>query len=86
MPCHCTIDYEDPDWESTQLSAAPRCAGHAAYLRNRCKMPRDPEMRAFCDSVGQRKDVFTFPHEFVAHHGGDESRIPNVLFGLDDGS
>ncbi len=86
MPCHCTIDYDDPNWKETQLGSSPRCAGHAAYLRNRCKLPHDPELRALCEFVGRRDDVFTSPDEFVEHHGGDVSRIAGVLLGFDDGA
>ena len=86
MPCHLRIDYDDADWKETQLPAAPRCAGHAAYLRNRCKRPTDPELLALCDAVGRRADVFTRPEEFIGHHGGDPSRITAVLLGMDEGS
>lgn len=85
MPCHCAIDYEDEDWKETQLPDAPRCAGHAAYLRNRCKLPTDRDLAALCEQVGRRHDVFTRPDEFVAHHGGDVSRVTGVLLGFDPG-
>lgn len=85
MPCHCTVDYEREDWEE-QVEDAPRCAGHAAYLRNRCKLPDDPEMRAFSAEVGRRDDVFARPDHFVEHHRGDVSRVAMVLIGIDDAS
>lgn len=85
MPCHCTIDYNDDNWEETQLPTAPRCAGHAAYLANRCKQPLDPELRELVAAVGKRDDVFLHAGEFVDHHGGDASRLPMVLLGFDAG-
>lgn len=84
MPCHCAVNYERDDWEQ-QVEEAPRCAGHAAYLRNRCKMPSDPEMRAFADRVGRNPEVFTRPEEFVSHHGGDVARTYGVILGIDSG-
>ncbi len=86
MPCHCAVDYDDEDWEETQLPDAPRCAGHAAYLKNRCKLPTDPELRALCEQVGRNPEIFTRPDEFVAHHGGDTSRVMGVLLGADNGA
>ncbi|QZI85782.1 hypothetical protein CPT_Summit_131 [Stenotrophomonas phage Summit] len=85
MPCHCAVDYEQDDWED-QIEDAPRCAGHAAYLRNRCKRPDEQELREFSELVGRRDDVFTRPEEFVAHHGGDTSRVMMVILGIDDAS
>lgn len=86
MPCHCAIDYDDPDWEVSQLPAAPRCAGHAVYLRNRCKLPNDPELRKFRDTVEPDMEaIFSRPEDFVAHHGGDTSRVMGVILGFDSG-
>lgn len=84
MPCHLAVDYERDDWEE-QADAAAHCAGHAAHLRNRCKLPTNPEQRALCEAVGKREDVFNRPDEFVIHHGGDASRVMGVLIGIDDG-
>ena len=82
----CTIDYNDPNWEKTQLPSAPRCAGHAVYLRNRCKSPRDADLREFTRQVEpDRETIFSRPDEFVAHHGGDVSRVMGVIAGFDTG-
>lgn len=63
MPCHVTVDYEDPNWEENQ-EYAPQCAGRAAHFANRCKLPRNPAlMRGVPDP-----NVFTFPQEFLDHH------------------
>lgn len=85
MPCHCAIDYDRPGWKA-QVKSAPRCAGHAIYLKNRCKMPNEPGLKAFVSAVETSPLVFARPDEFVAHHGGDVSRVMMVLIGFDDGS
>lgn len=86
MPCHIFIDYEQPDWQE-QIETAPRCAGHAIYLRNRGKLPEDAGTREMVQSVQPDRDnVFGFHVEFLRHHGGDESRLMMVLLGMDDGS
>lgn len=84
MPCHCKVNYEREDWRE-QAEAAPRCAGHAAYLRNRCKSPREPKLAQFVAQVERNPDVFSNPSDFVAHHGGDVSRVPMVILGFDNG-
>jgi hypothetical protein len=85
MPCHCAVDYEREDWEA-QAAQAPRCAGHAIYLRNRCKLPQEPGLAAFVAAVEpDREKVFSRPDAFVEHHGGDVTRVPAVLLGLDTG-
>lgn len=85
MPCHCAVDYEREDWKD-QVATAPRCAGHAVYLRNRCKRPKDPELDAFVRQVAPDPEhVFSRPEAFVAHHGGDVSRVTGVLLGMDTG-
>lgn len=71
MPCHCTIDYEDPHWEQTQYPDAPICAGSLVFLRNNCKLPRDETLKAMTRAVEQdRESVFCFRQEFVDHHEG----------------
>lgn len=84
MPCHCVVDYDREDWE-TQVEHAPRCAGHAVYLRNRCKSPRDPELAAFVRSVLPSVEVFSRADYFLEHHGGDPERASGIMLGFDDG-
>jgi hypothetical protein len=68
MPCHIHIDYERDDWQE-QVERGPRCAGHAIFLKNRCKLPYDPGLRAFVATVLQDpQTVFQWPHEFIEHH------------------
>jgi hypothetical protein len=68
MPCHVHVDYEREDWER-QANTVPRCAGHAIFLRNRCKQPHEPGLRAFCATVERDTEtVFQWPQEFIEHH------------------
>lgn len=69
MPCHCRVDYEDPNWQALVL-AAPMCAGRAQYFRNQCKMPRaNPALAELVRSMEPDHKVFRFRSEFLAHHG-----------------
>ncbi len=69
MPCHCAIDYTDPDWKSTQFPSAPLCAGALVFLKNSCKSPRDPELNKAVKSVSADPEaVFQWGHEFLEHH------------------
>lgn len=63
MPCHMTVDYNKDDWEK-KAATAPQCAGRAIFLSNRCQVPLKGALKLPADS----KEVFTRPHEFVAHH------------------
>lgn len=65
MPCHTTVNYEKSDWKDS-ANNAPECAGHAIYLANRCKLPASDRLKLPSD----RETVFSWPHEFVAHHAG----------------
>lgn len=85
MPCHCAVDYDRDDWQD-QIEEVPRCAGHAIYLKNRCKLPFESGLKTFVNSVERNDNVFTRPDEFVKHHGGDVNRVMMVLMGRDDGS
>ena len=70
MPCHIHVDYERDDWEQ-QAEKAPRCAGHAIFLRNRFKAPRERELYEFTHLVTPDKiTVFQWPQEFLDHHKG----------------
>jgi hypothetical protein len=69
MPCHMTIDYDEPDWQETQLPDADLCAGNLIYLRNFLKRPRRPELQEPYDAVKPSPHVFSGPEEFMAHHG-----------------
>ena len=68
MPCHDQIHYEDPDWKTTQLPTASRCAGNLIYFRNHMKRPRHADLAAAVDAVRPSPHVFAWPIEFMTHH------------------
>lgn len=75
MPCHLAVNYDSPNWEK-QAKTAPQCAGHAIFLSNRCKSPAPGVLKLPAD----REEVFTWPHEFVAHHAGlPEGSLAGVM-------
>lgn len=76
MPCHDQIDYDDPDWLTTQLPDVDLCAGNLIYYRNHEKMPRSQRLADAVRAVSRSRHVFTSPEEFFAHHApGADSGI-----------
>lgn len=68
MPCHATVDYDDPNWKD-QLIEAPLCAGALVFLKNTGKLPRSPHLAAAVDAVEQDFDtVFVHGGQFLDHH------------------
>lgn len=78
MPCHLTVDYDDPEWERKQ-NHAPQCAGRAIHFKNRCKNPRNRGL--LTEVEADREGVFTFPQEFIDHHTL-EGKIPVVQIAM----
>ena len=69
MPCHMSVDYDDPDW-ADKLDEARHCAGSLIFLRNQNKLPRDRPLAQAVKAVKQdRKTVFANAQEFREHHG-----------------
>lgn len=64
MPCHLEVDYEQDDWEET-LDSVHQCTGHAIFLTNACKLPRNPEIKRLPRDTDL---IFNFRHEFLKHH------------------
>lgn len=68
MPCHLTVDYDDPDWLD-KLDEAQLCRGSLIFLKNSCKLPRSA---AYCAEVqavpADRETVFANSMEFLKHH------------------
>lgn len=63
MPCHLTVDYEDPKWKE-KLFEDSFCAGSLIYARNVAMMSRDAKRPTLEKSDG----VFASRAEFVEHH------------------
>ena len=73
MPCHAHfedgVDYDVAQRRGTDEYKAPQCAGRAIYWANQIKHPRDPSLLVLPkDNV----TVFSWPHEFLAHHKREE--------------
>jgi len=69
MPCHMTVDYDDPNWrENLTVGNARQCAGQATYLANTCKRPKGDETA----EVGKADHGIVFSHrmQFMEHHEG----------------
>ena len=64
MPCHSTVDYDDPDWREG-LHKARYCRGALTLFANQCKLSRDPERPRV---PADREEVFGHIGEFVEHH------------------
>jgi len=73
MPCHLTVDYDDPNWrEQLEGSKVRQCSGQAIYLANICKMPRPGETAVV--GTENHKLVFGNRAEFLAHHNRGSKR------------
>jgi hypothetical protein len=66
-PCHMTVDYDNDDWED-RAAEAPQCVGQMVMFRNSLKLPRRWKLP---DDVKHDPNVFSWPDEFIRHHGGD---------------
>lgn len=67
LPCHPTIDYEDPWWHGKWFSGmiGEMCRGALVFQANIAKLPRGPEI----PTVEPDTDaVFATPKEFIDHH------------------
>lgn len=73
LPCHMSVDYEDPAWEHKQFDAES-CAGAAAVRANTGKLPRDPKEAAYVKKIGASDNIFTSVHDFIKHHNSSKVR------------
>ncbi len=73
LPCHPTIDYEDPAWleKWTAQQIGRICAGSLIMAANMGKLARD---RAFPRLPADDHAVFKNHLEFIAHHEGADIR------------
>lgn len=68
LPCHQTINYEDPDWLvkwSRQRNTGRMCAGSLIFMANKAQRPHDP---TFPTMPADKATVFANSVEFVRHH------------------
>src|SRR5271154_2443844 len=68
LPCHQTIDYDDPRWLSKwieQQGAGKMCAGALVFMANKVQRPHD---REFPTMPKDPANVFSNSVEFVRHH------------------
>lgn len=67
LPCHQTVDYEDPDWKEKWMAqqTGKMCAGALILAANTGKMPRD---RSFPRMEPDDTAVFASPIDFVRYH------------------
>lgn len=68
LPCHLTIDFDDPEADGLDLSKAQVCVGSLQFLKHTCKMPRDPKYNRLKDAVERNPEVFGMRSEFIEHH------------------
>ena len=66
LPCHSSIDYEDPNWEQLWEDRVQGvlCAGALINLANTCKLPHDRRVPRLKPS----DKVFAHAQEFIDHH------------------
>lgn len=86
MPCHKTVDYDDPEWRDKMIemdSKVQHCAGARIFYKNQCKMTRNVlqlylEKHGAVKPVEKSADVFLNRAEFLAHHTkfGDWRKLP----------
>jgi hypothetical protein len=67
MPCHESIDYDDPSWRTKWLSRerGVDCVGAATFFANMNKVSRD---RSRPLATPDHETVFSLPQEFADHH------------------
>ena len=67
-PCHETIEYDDPDWKDKFMKgdAGRSCKGQAVFFENAYKVARHGMI---VPSEPDKDTVFSWPHEFLRHHG-----------------
>ncbi len=68
LPCHQTIDYDDPHWLAKwmqQKNTGKMCAGALVFMANKIQRPHTP---GFPTMAKDPVNVFTNSVEFVRHH------------------
>jgi hypothetical protein len=80
LPCHQTIDYEDPAWleKWNAGSVGNMCAGALILSANMCKRPRD---QAFPKTAQDKKTVFETHQAFLDHHNNAQVKSWEMFTG-----
>jgi len=67
LPCHQTIDYDDPDWLAkwSAQENGSMCAGALVFMANKLQRPKAP---GFPTLPPDKTNVFANTIEFVRHH------------------
>lgn len=68
LPCHQTIDYDDPNWLDkwvAQQDTGKMCAGALIFMANKLQRAHD---RDFPTMTKDKETVFSNSVEFVRHH------------------
>ena len=70
MPCHATVNYEDPEWrDQRETDDVAFCAGAIIFQRNTCQLSRN---RRRAGPEADRMAVFSNRYEFLLHHDREE--------------
>lgn len=79
MPCHMSIDYDDPEWKAKWFAqeAGRHCSGAATFFANMGKVSRDRDRPT---RPRDHETVFTLPQEFADHHSAE---LPVLCIRLD---
>lgn len=67
LPCHPTIDYDDPDWREKWFAGetGEMCRGALVLLANMVKLPRSKAIPVVDPDT---ETVFETAKEFIDHH------------------
>ncbi len=67
LPCHQTIDYDDPHWLAKWMKQREgnMCAGALTFMANKIQRPHDP---SFPTADKDHENVFSNSVEFVRYH------------------
>jgi hypothetical protein len=69
MPCHESVNYEDPNWrDSLDDETTPHCAGALQALKTSASIPRDAEHAEAVKAVEVEPDHLDPFSEFLKHH------------------
>lgn len=76
MPCHCTVDYEDPMWRDKMErpnSSVQQCAGALAAARHQAVLPRDTALRSQMENLDpEAMNMVMNLFAFMDHHNAAE--------------